>query len=97
MVVLDFLIFRLIPKITVFKQVYFFVSKGRNRVISKTESLGRLISCGFKIVDYFEHNNIFYIISKKIKEPDYNNKPSYGMLFKMKRIGYKGKIIFVYN
>ena len=95
--VYDFLIYRILPKISIFKQIYFFITRGKNRVISKTESLGRLISCGFEIVDYFEHNNIFYIISKKIKEPDYNNNPSYGVLFKMKRIGYKGKIIYVYK
>ncbi len=95
--VLDFTYKRVIPKLPIFKQIYFNLTKGKNRVISKAEALGRLISCGFEILDFFEYKNLFYIVSKKNKEPEYNMKPSYGVLFKMKRIGYQGKMIYVYK
>ena len=94
---LDFFFRRLIPKLPLIKSVYFFITSGRNRVISKAENLGRLISCGFDIVDYFDYQNIFYVLAKKKRKPDYNSKASYGPLFKMNRVGYLGKIIGVYK
>ena len=95
--IFDFLYKRVFPKLPVLKVVYFFITKGHNRVISKAEVLGRLISCGFNILEYFEYQNILYVISEKTKEPDFNMKVSYGPLFKMNRIGYQGKIIGVYK
>ena len=94
---IDFIYKRLIPKLPLFKNLYFIITKGHNRVLSKAEILGRLISCGFLVKDYFEYENILYILSQKHKEPDFNMDPSYGILFKMKRIGYKGKLIGVYK
>jgi lipopolysaccharide/colanic/teichoic acid biosynthesis glycosyltransferase len=65
--------------------------------MSKTEVLGRLISCGFEIQEYFEHTNKLYIISRKVKESEYNMQPSYGPLFRMNRVGYNGNMIGVYK
>ena len=48
---LDFLIKRVAPKLIITKWIYFFITSGNNRVISKAETLGRLYSCGFEIVD----------------------------------------------
>ena len=95
--VIDFIYKRVIPKLPIFKNIYFSLTGGNNRVISKSEILGRIISCGFNVLEYFEYNNLLYVISKKIREPDYNMKASYGPLFKMNRVGYKGKIIGVYK
>ncbi len=94
---IDFIYKRVLPKLPILKFFYFFFTKGHNRVLSKAEILGRLISCGFLIKDYFEYKNILYIVSVKNKSPDFNMQPSYGVLFKMKRIGYRGKIIGVYK
>ena len=95
--IVDFIYKRVIPKLPIIKKIYFAVTKGYNRVMSKAEILGRLISCGFEIVEYFEHNNLFYVISKKISDPDYNLNPSYSPIFSMKRIGFRGKIIRVFK
>jgi len=94
---LNFFIRRVIPKLPVFKKIYFSLTKGRGRVLSKAETLGRLVSCGFEIIEYREINNLLFFITKKIKEPAYDLNPSYGPLFKMKRIGKDGKIIFIYK
>ena len=94
---IDFIYKRVIPKLPIFKNIYFSLTGGNNRVISKPETLGRIISCGFSVLEYFEYNNLLYVISKKIKEPDYNMSPSYGPLFKMNRVGFKGEIIGVYK
>ena len=95
--IIDFIYKRVVPKVPILKNIYFSLTRGHNRVISKGEILGRLISCGFEILEYYEHENLLYVISKKVKSPDYNMQASYGVLFKMKRIGYKGEIIDVYK
>jgi lipopolysaccharide/colanic/teichoic acid biosynthesis glycosyltransferase len=94
---IDFIWKRLIPKVPILKKIYFALTNGHNRVLSKSEILGRIISCGFEVEEYFEYNNLLYVIAKKIKNPAYNMKPSYGALFTMSRIGYQGKMINVYK
>ena len=94
---IDFIYKRVIPKLFGLKQLYFFFTKGHNRVLSKAEILGRLISCGYKINEILEYENLLYIISEKYGKPDYNLRPSYGPFFKMKRLGYKGKEIGIYK
>ena len=59
--------------------------------------MGRLVSCGFEIVDYQRIDGIHYFAAKKVKEPAYDMSPSYGPLFKMRRVGKNGKIIGVYK
>ena len=95
--VVDFIYKRVLPKLPILKKIYFAITHGHNRVLSKAEILGRLISCGFEIVEYFEYNNLFYVISKKVSDPDYNLNPSYSPIFSMKRIGFRGKIIRVFK
>ena len=79
------------------KKIYFQITKGKNRLLSKAEALGRLVSCGFDILDYRSIDGIHYFIAKKVKEPAYDMSPSYGPLFKMRRVGKNGKIIGVYK
>ncbi|RPD98000.1 sugar transferase [Aureibaculum marinum] len=93
----EFLFKRVFPKMPVLKKLYFFTTKGKNRLLSKAEALGRLVSCGFDIVDLKEIDGIHYFVAKKVKEPYYDMNPSYGPLFKMRRVGKNGKIIGVYK
>ncbi|MEO6304276.1 MAG: sugar transferase [Bacteroidia bacterium] len=65
--------------------------------MSKAEALGRLVSCGFEIVDYRSINGLMYFVVKKIKQPEFNMNPSYGPLYKMPRVGKDGKMIGVYK
>lgn len=95
--VVDFLVHRVCPKLPYLKKAYFVITKGKNRSLSKAEALGRLVSCGFDILDYKEIDGIHYFASLKIKEPSFDMSPSYGPLFKMKRVGKNGKIIGVYK
>lgn len=93
----EFIFKRVFPKLPIFKKFYFHVTKGKDRLLSKAESLGRLVSCGFDIIDYKVINGIHYFAAKKVKEPAYDMSPSYGPLFKMRRVGKNGKIIGVYK
>ena len=95
--VLDFVFKRVFPKLPFFKKIYFFVTDGRNRVMSKAEALGRLVSCGFRILEVKEIGNYLYFVGQKEKLPSYDLNPSYGPLFAMRRVGKDGKIIHVYK
>ena len=94
---MGFLVHRVFPKLPYIKKAYFFLTKGKNRLLSKAEALGRLVSCGFDILDYTEIDGVHYFASIKIKEPSYDMNPSYGPLFKMRRVGKNGKVIGVYK
>ncbi len=93
----DFMFHRVFPKLKITRKIYFFLTGGSNRVYSLTEVLGRLVSCGFEIIDYKAFNEQTYFAVRKVSDPEYNEEPSYGPLFKMRRIGKNGKVIYVYK
>jgi lipopolysaccharide/colanic/teichoic acid biosynthesis glycosyltransferase len=94
---LDFVFHRVTPKIKGLKKLYFFMTKGNRRVLSRAEILGRLVSCGFRIVEEAEIDNYLYFAVKKVEKGTTTSNPSYGPLFRMERIGKDGKIIGVYK
>lgn len=95
--VLEFIFLRIAPKVWGLKKIYFFVTRGRKKILSKAEVMGRLVSCGFEITDSKAFDGITYIITKKMNEPDFNTEASFGPLFKMPRMGKNGKTIGVYK
>jgi len=94
---IEFLVKRILPKVSFTKKYYFDITKGNDRLLSKAEGLGRLVSCGFKIMDYKSIDGLVYFVVKKIREPYFDESPSYGPVYKMPRIGKNGKIIGVYK
>jgi lipopolysaccharide/colanic/teichoic acid biosynthesis glycosyltransferase len=94
---IDFIFHRILPKLPVGKNIYFFITRGHNRVLSKAETFGRLYSCGFEIIqEQFIGSNLFFAV-RKVKDPVFDNNPTYGPLIKLKRLGKDGKIIGVYK
>jgi len=94
---LDFILKRVFPKLSFTKKIYFFITKGKNRVLSRAEILGRLYSCGFEVVDEQFINNLLFFAVKKVKKPVYDYHPTYGLLVRMNRVGKNGKLIGVYK
>jgi lipopolysaccharide/colanic/teichoic acid biosynthesis glycosyltransferase len=92
----DFALLRIAPKVWGLRKIYFGVTRGKNRLISKAEVLGRLVSCGFEIDNIRKLDHVHLFIVKKVGEP-IPIKPSYGPLFKMNRLGKGRKIIGVYK
>jgi lipopolysaccharide/colanic/teichoic acid biosynthesis glycosyltransferase len=93
----DFIFKRVFPKFKYSKKFYFFLTNGRNRALSKSEVLGRLAYCGFRISDVAEINNMLYFKAVKHKEPLSEPEPSTGLILRINRIGRKGKPITVYK
>ena len=89
---IDFIFKRVIPKLPITKQIYFAITKGNNRVLSKAEALGRLTFCGFTIKHTFDYENKFYILAVKNHNLINHSKPSYGPLIALDRVGYEKKI-----
>ncbi len=95
--VVDFIFNRIFPKLKLTQGLYFSITKGRNRPLSKCEILGRLYFCGFRVVAEREINGRLYFIAVKTGLPREDTNPSYGPLFRMKRTGKDEKTIYVYK
>lgn len=94
---LDFLLHRLIPRIPILEDLYFKITKGKFRAISSAEVLGRLVYCGFEIIDMKAINGLSYFVVMKTREPSKLKNPSYYPLIRLNRIGKDGKNIKVYK
>jgi lipopolysaccharide/colanic/teichoic acid biosynthesis glycosyltransferase len=93
----DYVFKRVFPRLPVFRLMYFLLTMGRNRVLSKAEALGRLVAAGFKIVEVREIGRNTFFVGKKVAQPCCEVKPSYGPLFVMNRIGKDGEMIRVFK
>jgi lipopolysaccharide/colanic/teichoic acid biosynthesis glycosyltransferase len=93
----DFIFKRVFPKLNITKQIYFFITKGHNRVLSRAETLGRLYSCGFEIIKEDFVGDLLYFVARKKREPYYDEEPTYGPLIRLKRFGKNKKIIGVFK
>ncbi|MBH09909.1 MAG: hypothetical protein CMG74_06045 [Candidatus Marinimicrobia bacterium] len=94
---IHFIFHRVFPKIPITKQLYFIITKGKNRIFSKAEIFGRLSFCGFEMVNNEMIGERIYFICKKLKTISLEESPSYGPIVKLKRIGYQGNIIPIYK
>jgi lipopolysaccharide/colanic/teichoic acid biosynthesis glycosyltransferase len=94
---LQFLFKRVMPKLPILKSIYFAFTKGKKRIISKAEALGRIYFCGFKVVALAEIGFFTWFIAAKVGKPQGDKNPSYGPLFKQKRVGKGKKIFYMYK
>lgn len=94
---LDYLWHRVCSKLPLLRSFYFCVTGGKSRVFTRVEILGRLYRAGFDVIHEEVHNGRFYVVARKVKEPIRDDKPSNGMLIRLRRHGKGGKIIGVYK
>jgi lipopolysaccharide/colanic/teichoic acid biosynthesis glycosyltransferase len=93
----DFIFKRIVPKLPILKKIYFSITQGNNRVLSRAETFGRLYSCGFILINEIFINGYHYWTARKVKEPLYPNNPTYGLFVRLQRIGKDGNVINVYK
>jgi lipopolysaccharide/colanic/teichoic acid biosynthesis glycosyltransferase len=94
---IDFFLYRVFPKLALTNKVYFLITRGRKRVISRTEVLGRLYSCGFEVLEEKPVGNLLYWKARKIREPFFDPDPSYGVFIRLRRIGKGGEEFNVFK
>jgi hypothetical protein len=97
MYAINFVFYRVVPILPGTKRIYFSLTKGKRRLISRAEILGRLHFCGFKLIGEKEHNRRYYFVAKKMKTVSMDTSPSYGPIVKLKRYGAENKIIYTYK
>jgi lipopolysaccharide/colanic/teichoic acid biosynthesis glycosyltransferase len=93
--IFNFIINRIIPKLPGIKKLYFFITKGRNRDLSRAEILGRLYFCGFKVIAEKVIADRYYYIVQRVKNPSIDTNPSYGPTIKLRRIGLDGEMMYI--
>ena len=93
----DFIINRIIPKIRILQKLYYFLTSGKNHVMSRAEILGRLVYTGFEIIEYKYIEGILYFVVIKTSEPQVHRNPTYNLIIGLDRIGRNGKIINVFK
>jgi lipopolysaccharide/colanic/teichoic acid biosynthesis glycosyltransferase len=95
--VFDFVLHRVIPRIPYLEDIYYYVTNGEFHAISNAEVMGRLVYCGFEIIDMRSINGLSYFVAMKTKEPHIGENPSYYPIIKLNRVGQYGKLIKVYK
>ena len=94
---LDFMLKRVFPKWGPTRKIYRLLTRGNNRTMSLTETLGRLRVCGFKIENYAEVDNLAYFAVRKIARPVQETDERYGLFVRLRRIGKGGELFNVYK
>ena len=92
-----FIVKRVLPKWSLTERLYFRITKGRNRVFSLTEVLGRLRFCGFDIMGYEIIGGHTCYTVRKVRSPIDNETPTHGVLVRLRRCGKGGKEIGLYK
>jgi len=95
--ILDYIVKRIFPKFYPTRGIYFFLTRGNNRVLSHAEILGRLYACGFEIREEQFVNGLYFFVVRRIKDPAFDTNPSYGPFVRLRRVGKGGKLIKVYK
>lgn len=93
----DFLFKRFIPKLFITRRLYYDITKGKNRILSKTEVLGRLYYCGFEVIGEKKIGQLNYVFTHRKKQPEPVVKRSYGPMIRLRRFGKDGKMFEVYK
>jgi lipopolysaccharide/colanic/teichoic acid biosynthesis glycosyltransferase len=93
----DFIKHRIIPKVFITRRLYYDITGGKNRILSKTEVIGRLYCNGYEVVSDKKINNLTYITAKRVKQAEPLRTRSYGPLIRLKRFGKNKKAFTVYK
>ncbi len=88
---------RIIARLKITRWFYMWVTKGKNRSFSRVEILGRLNRAGFDIIYERFYAGEFFVMGQKQRAPIWDDDPTNGLLVKLPRVGYKGKMIGVYK
>jgi hypothetical protein len=93
----DFFLHRVIPRTPYLENLYFTLTNGEFHAISISELMGRLMYCGFEIIDCKQIHGLTYFVVMKTRRPLTGENPSYYPVITLNRVGQNGKLIKVYK
>ncbi len=89
---------RVLPRLLLMSRLYYDLTKGKKRVLSKTEVLGRLYYCGFEVDEIVPMGHIEYIFAHRHSQPYPQEQIKvYGPLIKLPRVCKDEKIVYFYK
>ena len=88
---------RVCPKLRLTHGLYFAVTGGKDRTMSRVEIIGRLYRAGFEVVDEKFREGEFFVTGRKVKEPVDDTAPTGSPIIHLRRVGKGGKEIVVHK
>lgn len=88
---------RMCPKLRLTHNLYFGVTGGKNRTMSRVEIIGRLYRAGFEVVDEQFREGEFFVTGRKISDPVDDTEPTGSPIIHLRRVGKGGKEIVVHK
>lgn len=88
---------RMMPKLWLTKGLYFKLTGGKNRSMSRVEILGRICRAGFAIADERFIDGRLFVTACKVQAPLTDHTPSGSPIIVLNRVGRNGKEIKVYK
>jgi len=89
---------RVLPRLILTSRLYYDVTKGRKRMLSKTEVLGRLYYCGFEVDEIVPMGHIEYVFAHRQSQPYPQEQIKvYGPLIKLPRVCKNKEIKYFYK
>ncbi|MGN0226893.1 MAG: sugar transferase [Paludibacteraceae bacterium] len=89
---------RVIPRLLLTSRLYYDVTKGHKRMLSKTEVLGRLYYCGFEVDEIVPMGHIEYVFAHRKSQPYPQEQfKVYGPLIKLPRVCKNKEIRYFYK
>jgi len=92
-----YIIKRLLPKLFITRHLYYDITQGKKRVLSKTEVFGRLYYCGFEVLDEKKIEYYTYFIARRKQSSPARKKRRYGPIIALNRVGKNGKMFKFYK
>ena len=96
-VIPDFLINRVIPRLRITKGLWDYFTKGANPPFSRAEVLGRLCRAGFIIKQEKFAGDMLCIKVQRKSAPSHANGNGYGLIIALPRVGLDGELFNVYK
>lgn len=89
---------RVWPRLMLTSRLYYDINKGRKRMLSKTEVLGRLYYCGFEVDEIVPMGHIEYVFAHRKSQPYPQEQIKvYGPLIKLPRVCENKEIRYFYK
>ena len=89
---------RVVPRLMLTSRLYYDLTKGRKRMLSKTEVLGRLYYCGFEVDEIVPMGHIEYVFAHRHSQPYPQEQIKvYGPLIKLPRVCKNKEIRYFYK